>query len=504
MKERILQIGKDSTWYLSANIATGIIGFIALPILTRLFIPRDYGIFSLVNTAISLFAPITFAWLVNAVIRYYPTYEKQGELDVFYTTATRSFPYYLGALLLVGLPIVLFVLPLGEYRLLVTLGLLVFAFYFEYSVLHAMMRARRMAWQYASLVVLICFCRYIVGAGITYYLDAGVNGPFWGWLIGFAIAIPVEVLALGLHRSVRPGKHSRELHWEFLRYGFPLIFVTFLSEVLSASDRYMLQAMKGATQVGLYSMVYTLVSNLEGVIAVFLMTGSAPIIMRVFEHEGEERVKLLISKLTRYFLLLITPVLLGVWILRDPLTRVIASSKYVPAESVYLPVAIGMFLFYLAWLPSQAFFLRKETKLTLVPMAVATVCNLALNLLMIPAYGYDGAAWATAISYGLYFVIATAIARRRMPWLFPTVAALKTAAACGVMAGALYGMMQLHLHGLASLLAYVAVGSVVYLLTFLLIGGFTKAELGFALSILARVPVVGRIVPARKKEVDED
>lgn len=488
MKERLVEIGRDSAWYLSSNVAVAVIGFVSLPILTRIFPPRDYGIFSLVNTAIALGAPILYAWLTNSIIRFYPEHEDRGELDVFYSTVFNIIPYYLVFFLAVLLPVAALVLPLGEYRLLVCLGIAVFALLVLFQAAAALMRARQLAWQYALLTVFVTFGRYVAGAGIAVWLGQGVRGPFWGWLGALTIAIPVELLFLKSHRYYSRKKGSRDLRRAFFGYGFALIFVTFLAEVLSASDRYMLQAFKGAQQVGLYSMVYTLVTNSLGIISVVVTLAAAPVITQVYEREGEGRAVSLVGKITRYFLILMMPAMTGIWVLRDPITRVVTSSRYVPAEPAYLPIAAGIAFFYISWLPATAFMLKKRTRLTLVPMGTAAAANIVLNLLLIPRYGFPGAAWATFISYLGYMVILVSISRTHMPWEFPWKAALKTAVATGAMAAVLYGLIQTGIHGIWGLAALVSAGTVAYSVTLLLLGGFTRAELAFALQVLERTP----------------
>lgn len=493
MKDKIIDIGKDSAWYLFANIATGLIGFIALPILTRLFVPREFGLFSLVNTAVMLASPIAWSWLANSIIRFYPEYKDKGRLDVFYSTTMRFGPFILGFLLLVVLPVAAFALPLGDYRLLICLGIVVFALYCEFNILLSVMRARRMVWQYSSFSVAVYFARYIVGAAFVAWLGMSVEGMFWAWLASMVLLIPIEFRVLGISDKIKRASYSKKLRGELVRYGFPLIFATFLSEVLSASDRYMLQGFKGAGQVGLYSMVYTLVTNLEGVIAVFIMLGATPIVIRTFDREGEGRAEELIGKLTRYFVMLLTPVLLGVWLLRYPVLRVLTSPKYLPSQSAVLPIAIGIFIFYISWLPMQPFYLKKNTKLILVPMFIAMTSNLILNGLMIPAFGFKGAAWATAISYIVYFIIGTTMGTRKMRWRVPWAGIAKIGVACLAMTGAILGMLALDIRGAAGLAADVAVGTVTYIGVLFLVRGFTSTELEFARSVASRVPMAGRL-----------
>ncbi len=494
MKERLIEIGRDSAWYLASNIAVAVIGFIAIPILTRIFPPSQYGIFSLVNTAIALGAPVLYAWMSLSIIRFYPEHEDREELDVFYSTIMNLMPLYLVFFLGILLPVAAFVLPLGRYRLLVCLGIVVLALWVIFNIGLALMRARQQAWEFAALTVFVAFCRYIAGAGIAVWASQGVKGPFWGWLGALVIAIPLELIALRARKYYRIRKGSWALQRVFFSFGFALVFVTFLSEVLSAADRYMVQAFKGSYQVGLYSMVYTLVTNSLGVISSFIAVASAPVITKVYEREGEERTVALIGKITRYTLMLLVPAVIGIVVLRDPITRVVTSTRYVPAEPAYLPIAAGIAFFYVSWIPANAFLLKKKTRQPVIPITIAAVANIVLNLLLIPPYGFTGAAWATFISYLLYMAILIAMALRLMPWRFPWWSTLRIFAATAVMAAVLYGLLEAGLHGLGGLTAMLAAGTITYFLVLLLTGEYSRSEMAYVLDVAQRAPVIGGAV----------
>ncbi len=503
MKERLIEIGRDSAWYLASNAVVAVIGFIAIPILTRIFPPRQYGIFSLVNTAIALGSPILYAWLATSIIRFYPEHEDREELDVFYSTVLSLTPYYLVLFLGIMLPVAAFLLPLGKYRVLVCLGIAVFALWVIFNIAQALMRARQQAWEYAALSVFVAFCRYLVGASIAVWLGQGVKGPFWGWLGALIIAIPIELIVIKTGKYYKWKKSSRTLQRAFFSFGFILIFVTFLSEVLSAVDRYMLQGFKGSYQVGLYSMVYTLVTNSLGVISSFVALAAAPVIMQVYEREGEERTRALIGKITRYTLMLLVPATVGIVVLRDPITRVATSAKYIPAEPAYLPIAVGITFFYISWIPANAFLVKKRTKLTMIPMAIATVANVVINIFLIPKYGFNGAAWATFISYFVYMLVLIVMSIRLMSWDFPWLSSLRICLATGAMTAALYGMMGAGLHGFIGLLVMVVGGTLLYFLVLTIIGEYSKSEFGFALDLAQRVPAVGRAIKHARKSHGE-
>lgn len=499
MKDRIIEIGKDSIWYLSSNAAYALIGFIALPILTRIFNPHDYGIFTLVNTAIIMGSTVFYGYLTTSIIRFYPEYEIRDELDVFYSTSLHYTPHFLALFLAILLPVAAFVLPLGKYRLLICLAIVTLALFTLFNVILAIYRARQKAWQFAVFTIIMQTCRYLLGAGLAVWLKAGVAGPFWGWMGALLILVPVELIALRIWKDLRWKKNSRDLQRELFKFGLAMVFVRVLSEVLASADRYMIQGFKGAYQVGLYSVVYNLVSSIEGMIVIFLSLAAMPVIMKVYEREGEENARALIKSITRYFLILLVPMILGIWVIRDPLVGVITTQKYMPATSAFLPLLTGIFFGNIAWLPLLAFLINKNTKMMLYPLASAAVVNILLNLVLIPRYGFQGAAWATFIAYLIYFAISTVMGTRAFRWDFPWIGAVKVFLATGVMGASLFGLEKLHMHGWQGLVALIAAAIVIYFVTFLALKGFSTAEIAYALDLAGRVPAVGGMVTALRE-----
>ncbi|MFH1149465.1 MAG: flippase [Actinomycetota bacterium] len=497
MKDKLIQIGRDSAWYLSANIVVSLIGFAAFPMLTRLLGPSQYGVFSLINTAIVLGSPIFYVFLTSSTLRFYPVYEKDDRLDVFYSTVFHFLPHFMVLCFCVLLPVASFVLPLGRYRGAITVGVAVFALYTVFNVTQVLLRVRQESLQYSAMAIFTTFARYLVGVALVAWTEAGVAGPFWAWAGGLLIAIPVELVWLKTRKYFRWKLYSKGLFREFFHFGFVLIFVTFSVEIMTAADRYMVQIFKGSYQVGLYSAVYILVMTIENLMATFIMMGTVPVMMRVFEHDGKAAAEVLLGKVTRYLLMMLTPSMVAAWVLREPLIRVVAGARYAPAEPAVLPLVIGVFLSILAWPTLQVFYMEKRTSLTLIPIGTAALSNILINLVLIPRYGFPGAAWATMISYALYLAIAVVLSSRYMRWQFPWGASARIGLASAVMGAGLWGMERAGLSGPAGLLAMIAAGALIYVVVILLVGGISRPERRFAMELVAKIPLVGRAVPAR-------
>lgn len=481
MRDRIIEIGKDSIWYLVAVVVTAVLGFISIPIFTRLLTPYDYGIYSLVATTIVLISPLFYIWLTSAIVRFYPEYYIRGELNVLYSTAYHFLPHFL-TLFAVAIVVSAVFLPLGQYRVIICLGLAIFALFTVFNMLLETMRARQMSLQYAVFYMLLAFGRYMVGVALVLWFGMKVEGLLWGWLGVMVLCLPIEFLLLSLHKEVRRDTYSPTLNREFLAYGFVLIFTTGSSSVLTSADRYIVEIFKGATQVGLYAVAYNLVGNVAGVLISFLSMAALPVIVKTYEQDSEKHAISLISKLTRYFAILLFPSMMGLWVLRIRIMSVVTSPSYIPAAKVVLPIALSMLLVNLAWLPAVPFLLRKKTKGLLVPIGVAAILNTGLNFLLIPFYGYVGAAWSTFICYAAYFALVVYMGSKLMKWQVPWLEMFRVAVATAVMALSLIALNHVSIRGVGGLMLLIVSGTIIFFAALAAVGGIKHSERHFAVA----------------------
>ena len=102
-------------------------------------------------------------------------------------------------------------------------------------------------------------------------------------------------------------------------------------------------------------------------------------------------------------LLLCVPAAVGLALVARPLSAVMvgedlaAGAAHVPPWIAASGLLAGLTTYYF----HQAFTLGRRTRMLLAAMALPALANLALNLVLIPRFGLDGALWATLASYTL-------------------------------------------------------------------------------------------------------
>ena len=72
---------KDLIKYIPSQIIPSLISIITIPIITRLFIPSEYGNYILIVSTASIILNIG-SWSGPAILRYYPEFIKKKKTDL--------------------------------------------------------------------------------------------------------------------------------------------------------------------------------------------------------------------------------------------------------------------------------------------------------------------------------------------------------------------------------------------------------------------------------------
>jgi len=100
------------------------------------------------------------------------------------------------------------------------------------------------------------------------------------------------------------------------------------------------------------------------------------------------------------------------FLVAPPVVDLLYSSRFSASSAVVRILVPGIVLFSAARVLGNDVAARGRPLVTSAIAAAIAVCNIALNVVLIPRYGIDGAAWASTGSYSLAFVASAAIYRK--------------------------------------------------------------------------------------------
>jgi O-antigen/teichoic acid export membrane protein len=389
-------------------------------ILARVLAPEGYGIYAFAFSIMSLLAIPVQVGLPTLVVREIASYQQNG-----YWSYLRGILRWANRIVIVlslvvgtGAAVVLFWFGSEIDRAqLLTIGwaLLLLPLLALNSIRGAALKGLRrvVLGQFPETLIQPCLFLILLTVALVfselqphqamalYCASAAV-----AFLVGLALLIiflPTEA------QSVAP---EYEKHKWLMSIG-PLSLLAGLQLISGQTDIFMLGVLAAKEDVGLYRVAFAGASLVVFVLtAVNIVIG--PHISRLYSSDDKERLQRMLRSSARFILLAALPVA-AVFILfgKDILSLVFGTSY----TAAYMPLAIlclGQVIN--AGMGSVGLILNMtgNERETLKGVAVATVFNVVLNIILIPRYGSVGAAAATAVSIVVWNLLLFRAVRARL------------------------------------------------------------------------------------------
>jgi O-antigen/teichoic acid export membrane protein len=226
----------------------------------------------------------------------------------------------------------------------------------------------------------------------------GVEGVLlanvWASGVLFIFTFPIVAKRINLRSITQPVMRA------ILMFGLPFLPAGILNMIMELADRYLLAWLADTASVGLYSAGYKL-----GLLGLIVVTGFNMGWTPYFLKRGKESgARLEFAHVATIFLgvlgFIVTVV--NIWIpeiMRIQLAgKSLIGPEFWAAEQVVGIILVAYFIHgtYIIQLPGV--FLKELTSWVVGFRAVGAGVNVGLNIILIPLYGVEGAAWATVIA----------------------------------------------------------------------------------------------------------
>jgi O-antigen/teichoic acid export membrane protein len=388
-----LTILKHTKNYFSASIAVKALGFVSIPVLTRLLSLSEYGILNVFMSFVGLMTVILSLNAYTSIGRYW--YEKQNDFNRFLGTSV-----YLAGIS-VGLSFLLFVVfckPLGRiFGLPGNMAIWLIPFVVV-GIIFSVFQQVYQPQLKSKLIARISIAKVYLGfgAGVCLVLLMEKNryyGVIWGQLIvGVLVSGIIIRLLVPYFKSAFERKHLRYI----AGYSLPLIPYALSGTILAQFDRIMINSYIGSDSAGLYSLAYN-VGMLLSILSGALLTAWIPVYFKDMDNRDYRKVDSDIDKMFRL-------VLVGGMFLMffgEEIGKLLADEKY-HSGLIIVPVVVFGYIFASLgpyWGINIDF--AKKTIWTSIVMLSAGTANILLNAVFIPKYGYIAGAYTTVASYML-------------------------------------------------------------------------------------------------------
>ena len=222
-------------------------------------------------------------------------------------------------------------------------------------------------------------------------------------LFGYTCGLAAESLLFGVFLAVAffrnfhgTFRFSMEMVRRILKSSYPFIFSALLSIIYGQTDRIMLKSMMGNEEVALYSAALRLASALS-MIPSSLIEGFRPTIMEL-KHKDEGMYLKRFRQL--YAIVFWFSVLYGLFVLlfAKYIVLILYGEKYLGAVGALSLVVWYDAFCYFGSVNNMYMVAEYKSKWVQFTTLAGAVCNIVLNLVMIPIWGIEGAALASLVT----------------------------------------------------------------------------------------------------------
>jgi O-antigen/teichoic acid export membrane protein len=196
---------------------------------------------------------------------------------------------------------------------------------------------------------------------------------------------------------------------QILRESLPLALTVIFTVIYFKIDVVMLSLIRGDnSEIGWYSAAMRLI-ELVGILPALIVSALFPIVSSLYK-ESIDSLKNVFKTSFRYLLAIALPIAVGTLLLSDRLIYIIYGKEYFKTIPALKILAIALIFIFVNYILMNILVAVDRQKTNAIMAGTCVLVNIALNLCLIPHYGYLGAGTATVITeivlfaLGLYFV----------------------------------------------------------------------------------------------------
>lgn len=397
---------KSKYQYLAGNIAlfsvsnfvSKILVFLLVPLYTNVLTTYEYGVADIMQVTLLLLVPALTLNIGEAALRFgIEKADKRGSI------LKIGLHYVLRAdALVVGICVVCFAFFDDRIRMY----LLLFAFLFIANSLYEFLVLFFQGCEMVPAVVIgsVSSTLITIVANIVFLLviRIGLNGYIYSQIIAYAVAGLIMIIIGKASGNDIKLSDDAELKKEMVSYGVPLIAYSTGSWVNNAADRYLVAGMCGAAVNGVYGVAY----KIPAILMVFQRIFAQAWQMSATKSYKENDSVGFFTQMYKLYNAFMVVGCSGLILIVRPLAAFLFRKEFFDAWAYVPPLLISVIFGALTGFLGSICLAYKDSKSMGIATGIGAVANVVLNVVLIPVFGAQGAAWATAFSYFLMCMLA--------------------------------------------------------------------------------------------------
>lgn len=402
MDQSLKQVARGAILALTGRVVAVGLAAVITPVLVRYISIEEYGNYVLATTMLSVFALVATLGIDQGATRFI-AYSLGREDRSKLQGVVRS---SLAISLLAGtvLAVVLFAISgLVASRIFhnpgLSLPLRIFALGVPFLVLVHIITAIFRGFESPMVPAFFQNVQagiFLLFLGMVIWLGLSFTGVLWISVAAWA-ATALCLLALALNRLHLPLKgKTLPVGKELLFFSLPLLGTSMVNNLISWIDPLMLGYLRSPEVVAFYSAALALgvgVLLARDSIAVMYL----PVVSRLYSAGSKNEMMRHYGVVTKWQFVIALPALLLLVLFPDVILRTFYGSRYLVSAPALQVIALACILQPSLGLSGMALTAMGQTRFLLVTASITLAIHIVLNLILIPSFGFIGA----AISFGL-------------------------------------------------------------------------------------------------------
>ncbi len=397
----IKQLGKETAIYGVSTIVGRFLNFLLVPLYTNVFSRQDYGLVTNIYAYIALLNIIYLYGMDSAYLKYASTEELGDEKKTFSTAYNAVFFSSLlySALFLVFRSGLFRQLALAEGQMRILFLMMGILFFDAVSIVpFARLRFHNRPWKFAVIKSFNIVVNLSLNIVFILRFHMGIEAVF---LAGLAASVLTWFVLLPDILKNLEFQISRNLLRSLLRFGIPFIPTGLASMVTQVIDRPILLALTSAATVGVYQANYKLGIFMMLFVSMFQYAWQ-PFFLK---NAARPDARILFGKVLTTFLLAASVIFIVLSLFIENIVKMSIFGFHLVGQDFWeglpiVPIILLAYLFNGLYVNFMAGLqIEKKTHFMPIVTGAGALVNVAANFLLIPRFGYFGAAWATLLSY---------------------------------------------------------------------------------------------------------
>jgi len=218
-----------------------------------------------------------------------------------------------------------------------------------------------------------------------------------GRIIGATVPYTLFGFMIALHFLRKGNQRFNTEYWKFaVTISIPLIFHGLGNLILSQSDRIMIKRFNGASAAGIYALIYNLSAMLNAVQDA-LNNVWIPWLFRKLKKESFTEIKAVANT----YVLIFAVGTISLMSIAPEIIRILAPEEYQEGIPCTIPLIFASFMGFIYTLYVNIEIYYERSKGIALGTCGAAAINILLNIILLPGFGYEAAAYTTMFSYML-------------------------------------------------------------------------------------------------------